>query len=143
MNELTYAGRLTPREAWRLLAEDDDAVLVDVRTPEECTFVGAPDLSGLGKAPVVVPWEISISAALTGNPGFAGAFLAAVPDKATPVLMICRSGRRSATAAAAMTQAGYRRCYNVEGGFEGDKDAAGHRGRVNGWKVAGLPWTQD
>ena len=42
----------------------------------------------------------------------------------------------------AMTQAGFSRCYNISEGFEGDKDAAAHRGTVGGWKVAGLPWKQ-
>jgi hypothetical protein len=37
---------------------------------------------------------------------------------------------------------GYARAFNVLEGFEGDKDAAGHRGTVGGWKVAGLPWIQ-
>jgi len=58
------------------------------------------------------------------------------------VLFLCRSGARSRAAAMAATAAGYARAYNVAEGFEGDLDAEGHRGRVNGWKVAGLPWRQ-
>ena len=42
-----------------------------------------------------------------------------------------------------MTSAGFSRCYNVAGGFEGNPDAARHRGTVDGWKAAGLPWTQE
>ena len=41
-----------------------------------------------------------------------------------------------------MTDAGFANCYNVLEGFEGDKDADGHRGTIGGWKVAGLPWIQ-
>ena len=59
-----------------------------------------------------------------------------------PVYLICRSGVRSRHAAIAMTEAGWERCYNVGTGFEGSHDAAGHRGRVAGWKADGLPWTQ-
>ena len=44
--------------------------------------------------------------------------------------------------AAALTEAGFENCYNVAEGFEGDKDASGHRGTVGGWKHAGLPWVQ-
>ena len=42
----------------------------------------------------------------------------------------------------AMTAEGYARCYNVAGGFEGDRNGDGHRGSSNGWKAAGLPWLQ-
>ena len=140
MSAFTHAGNLTPRDAWRLLAEEHDAVLVDVRTPPECTFVGLPDLSRLGKKPVLVPWNLYPGGR---NPEFAKSVSAAVADREAPLLFICRSGKRSDDAARAMTAAGFRRCYNVDSGFEGDKDADGHRGRVNGWKVDGLPWTQD
>src|SRR5512135_1847234 len=45
-------------------------------------------------------------------------------------------------AALAATEAGYRECYNVLEGFEGDKDANQQRNRTGGWRVAGLPWLQ-
>ena len=60
----------------------------------------------------------------------------------TPVLFLCRSGGRSAAAASVATAAGFGPAYNVAEGFEGDPDAHGHRGTVNGWKVAGLAWRQ-
>jgi rhodanese-related sulfurtransferase len=62
--------------------------------------------------------------------------------KDAEILCICRSGARSASAASALTEAGYTNCWNVAQGFEGVKDANGHRGTTNGWKVAGLPWVQ-
>ena len=40
------------------------------------------------------------------------------------------------------TQAGYPQAYNVLEGFEGDRDADGHRKTVGGWCAAGLPWVQ-
>ena len=63
-------------------------------------------------------------------------------DKSAPVLFICRSGGRSHNAAMMAQQAGYAECYNVLEGFEGDKDASGHRSTKGGWRFAGLPWTQ-
>ena len=57
-------------------------------------------------------------------------------------MFICRSGARSHGAAEAATQAGWRECYNVLEGFEGDKDADGHRSTRGGWRNAGLPWVQ-
>ena len=82
----------------------------------------------------------------TINPAFASALDAALKAAGAPhdapIFFICRSGARSASAAAAMTAAGYSRCYNVAGGFEGPRDAEGHRGTVEGWKAANLPWVQ-
>jgi rhodanese-related sulfurtransferase len=63
-------------------------------------------------------------------------------DKGAPVLFICRSGGRSHNAAMLALQAGFSECYNVLEGFEGDRDAEGHRSTKGGWRAAGLPWTQ-
>jgi len=132
-----YAGDLSPREAWDLLAQEAQAVLVDVRTQPEWAFVGVPDLGVLGREAMFVSWQDYPS--MAHNAGFAEA-LAALP-KDGPVLFLCRSGARSRAAAIAMTALGHTRCYNVAEGFEGDLDAEGHRGR-GGWKTAGLPWRQ-
>jgi rhodanese-related sulfurtransferase len=67
---------------------------------------------------------------------------AAVPDQSLTLIMLCRSGVRSIAAAKAATAAGYEDSYNVLAGFEGNPDQAGHRGQVEGWKAAGLPWRQ-
>jgi rhodanese-related sulfurtransferase len=61
-------------------------------------------------------------------------------DREALVMFVCRSGVRSHNAAALATEAGYTECYNVLEGFEGDKDASGQRGKVGGWRRAGLPW---
>jgi len=137
-----YAGDVTPQEAWRVLGVDPHAVLVDVRTQAEWSFVGVPDLSGAGKEPVFLEWQQF--PAMTRNAGFA-ADLAATLGAArrnVPVFFLCRSGSRSKAAAIVMTQAGFARCFNVAGGFEGDLDGGRHRGGRNGWKVADLPWVQ-
>jgi rhodanese-related sulfurtransferase len=142
-----YAGDLSPRAAWQLLENEKDAVLVDVRSRAEWTFVGVPSLTRLAKAPLFVAWQNYATAPdgraqMIPNGEVAAAVLAAVP-KAAPVVFICRSGGRSRSAAIAMTSLGYARAYNLAGGFEGDKDADGHRGRSGGWKADGLPWTQE
>jgi rhodanese-related sulfurtransferase len=77
------------------------------------------------------------------NPEFGAQIRKAVPATDTPILFICRSGQRSRAAAEAMTALGYSQCYNVSEGFEGAPDGERHRGRVNGWKAAGLPWVQE
>jgi rhodanese-related sulfurtransferase len=55
---------------------------------------------------------------------------------------MCRSGARSHQAAIAAHAAGYAHSYNILQGFEGDKDASGHRNGIGGWRFAGLPWIQ-
>ena len=134
-----YAGNLPPRQAWDLLAADPDAVMVDVRTRAEWQWVGGADLSELGKRVVGIEWVTS-----DGEPNhrFVEQLAEAGPQPEAPVLFLCRSGHRSAAAAQVATAAGYQRAYNVAEGFEGDPDAHGHRGTINGWKVAGLAWRQ-
>lgn len=141
-----YAGDLSPQQAWDLLAGDSNAVLVDVRSPPEWSFVGLPDLSSLNKRPVLVPWQNWVAApkpAMVANTSFATDLESAGIIKSATVIFLCRSGGRSKSAAIAMTALGYKRCYNLAGGFEGPHDAAKHRGGVDGWKAAGLPWMQE
>jgi rhodanese-related sulfurtransferase len=104
------------------------------------TYVGNPDLSGLGKEVRQVYWKIF--PAMDVNPDFVAQVKDAGFDKDTSLLFLCRSGVRSKHAAEALTTAGFTACYNIAGGFEGDKDPQGHRGTGNGWKVDGLPWKQ-
>lgn len=140
----TYAGNISAREAWELLKSDPKAQLVDVRTAPEWSFVGVPDLSQVGRAIVRVEWQVY--PAMARNPDFEAAVAerlrTAGATETTPILFLCRSGARSQAAAAAMTAAGFAKCFNVTAGFEGDLDASKHRGRANGWKVDGLPWVQ-
>lgn len=134
----TYAGDITPKEAWTILEENPGAVLIDVRTQAEWDWIGQVDLSGLGKKHGCVEW-IHYPGGLQ-NEQFVDQIKAVATDPALPVLLLCRSGVRSKHAAIVMTAAGYQTCYNIAGGFEGDKDENGHRATVNGWKVASLPW---
>jgi rhodanese-related sulfurtransferase len=136
----SYSGDLTARESWELLQRDANAVLVDVRSQAEWEFVGVSDLQRLGKAVVFVPWQIYPG--MRPNPEFAAQLRAAGVEESRPVIFLCRSGARSKAAAIAMTAQGYSRSYNLAGGFEGPHDGERHRGAVDGWKAAGLPWTQ-
>ncbi len=140
MSEAAYAGDLGPSEAWRMLEEDPGSLLIDVRTDAEWSFVGLPDLRGLGKQTLCVSWQAFPAMAL--NADFAAELEAKGVGRDRALLFICRSGVRSRHAAIALTQAGYRHCYNVADGFEGPHDAAGHRGTAGGWKAEGLPWVQ-
>ena len=135
-----YAGDVSAAHAWERLRSDPGAVLVDVRTRAEWTFVGVPDLSELGKEVVFVEWQSYPS--MDANPAFVDEVSAAAPDRQAPLYLLCRSGARSKAAAIALTGAGHAECYNVGGGFEGPHDARKHRGVTDGWKACRLPWVQ-
>ncbi len=129
-----------PRDAWTALCGDPAAVLIDVRTDAEWLYVGMPDLSEAGKDPLLIAWQVFPAMQL--NTVFLNQMKAAGLTPANRIYFICRSGVRSLAAAEAAQAAGYAHSYNVADGFEGPPDADGHRGRVAGWKVAGLPWRQ-
>lgn len=136
-----YAGDVSPKAAWRMLNEIPEAVLIDVRTTAEWAYVGGPDMRATGKTAATIEWQVFPSMQI--DPDFTGKVIARVGDlRDAPLLLLCRSGVRSAAAARAMTAAGYRQCFNVAGGFEGVLDEAGHRGGTSGWKADGLPWSQ-
>ena len=132
--KLPYAGALLPKEAFALLRATPPATLVDVRTQAEWYWVG--------RVPGAVMIEWTSYPAGARNPDFLAQLKARVPATPAPVLFLCRSGHRSHHAAALATEAGYPSCFNVIEGFEGDRDAQGHRNSINGWRVAGLPWEQ-
>lgn len=137
-----YAGDISVEEAWRVLSENPQAVLVDVRTRAEWSYVGLADLSAIGKEPLLAEWQSF--PAMNVNPNFAAEVADALGEvpRGTPILFLCRSGARSRAAAIALTAKGFARSYNIAGGFEGDLDEARHRGGRGGWKAAGLPWAQ-
>jgi rhodanese-related sulfurtransferase len=131
--DLPYEGALTPGEAYHLLREAPDAKLVDVRTRAERDWVG--------RIPGAVEIEWLTYPGHQTNTQFVSQLETQV-DAESLVMFICRSGGRSSHAAATAAQVGYAQAYNVLEGFEGDKDAKGHRGTLGGWRHAGLPWVQ-
>jgi rhodanese-related sulfurtransferase len=131
-----YRGDIPPSEAHNRLKANSQAVLIDVRTQPEWVFVGVPQVERL----IRLSWQVFPAMEINAN--FVSEVEAANLPKDTEILCICRSGARSASAATALTEAGYTNCWNVAQGFEGDKNAEGHRGMTNGWKAAGLPWAQ-
>ena len=130
---MSYAGDLTPQEAWAKL--EQGAILVDVRTEGEWAHIGIPDTKATDNDPLFIQWTFPGG---IPNPDFITDLTQQAPeDNSTELLFICRSGQRSISAAIAATQAGYT-AYNVLEGFEGEPDRYGER-TVNGWKNRGLP----
>ena len=135
-HQLSYAGALSPREAFELLQLDPRARLVDVRTRAELDWVGRP-LVGDGQY-VHIEW--------TRYPGGVpnAEFLAQLQQAAhpadTPVIFLCRSAARSKLAAVAAAQAGFTKAKEMLEWIEGEKDGKLHRKKASGWCFRGLPW---
>jgi len=134
-----------------LAAKGGQTLFIDVRTPAELMFVGSTPLIDANVPLRLGPTQEFDSKkralVLEANPNFVSEVerrLAAKSlSKSDPVILMCRSGERSAAAANLLTDAGFTQVYSVVDGFEGDlaKDGpdAGRR-TVNGWKNKGLPW---
>ncbi len=131
---------LDPISAHKFLNQYNNAVLVDVRCEIEYEYIGHP-VDAINIVWKKYPgWKI--------NETFAAEVDFAVSNlrksaKKTPILLICRSGARSRDAAECLSENHYEELYNVEEGFEGDKNSEGRRSSSNGWRFHGLPWIQD
>ncbi len=124
---------LTPKESYDFLQANPEAVFIDVRSEMEYMFVGHP------RGSIHIPWVDGPEWEI--NPMFVSHVRKAASVN-RPVVLICRSGRRSADAGMALEKAGMQDIYNVEHGFEGDLDEQHHRNSHNGWRFDGLPWAQ-
>lgn len=133
---------LTPQEALEMLESHPQAVLVDIRSSMEFLFVGHP------KGAVHVPWIDEPDWVV--NPHFVteirklllGGVGGETSDSSAPVILICRSGKRSLEAGRMLIQEGLKSVYHIDEGFEGDLDEHHHRNSLGGWRFRGLPWEQ-
>ena len=139
MNNLDYAGDITPEKAWDLL-KNKDSFLIDCRTSAEWNFVGVPDLSPINRDVYFIEWQTY--PLMEKNNNFLQEVLSSNIEKNSKIVLICRSGARSRSAAEFLTNHGYKFCYNFNEGFEGVHDTEGRRGNINGWKKSMLPWKQ-
>ncbi|MGV8893012.1 MAG: rhodanese-like domain-containing protein [Burkholderiaceae bacterium] len=133
---LPYAGAVTPQETFTLLQANIKIKLIDVRTNAERDWVGKVDINDIQHASV--QWNLYPGS--IPNPDFL-AQLKQVSSKDTILLFLCRSGVRSRHAAKLATENDYLHCFDILEGFEGNKNADGHRKTVGGWCHAELPWT--
>ena len=133
---------VTPVEAYGLIEKDQRVVLIDVRSSMEFLFVGHP------RGSVHVPWIDEPDWVV--NPDFVTevrkVMLGGVGmddhDSDAPVVLICRSGKRSLEAGKLLIENGFMQVYNVAEGFEGELDDSHHRSTLGGWRFHGLPWEQ-
>jgi rhodanese-related sulfurtransferase len=126
---------LTPKETFEFLSKHPDSLFIDCRSDAEYFFVG----HALGSMHVGwydgPDWEL--------NTRFVEEVKTLADQKTEcPVVLICRSGKRSIEAGEALEAEGFKRVINVRYGFEGDRDDKSQRGNLNGWRFDGLPWEQ-
>ena len=141
-----YVTAAQAYEKWE--AAPDKVTIIDVRTPEEYAFVGHPEMA-LNIPFAFVTYQRKDGKTEYGpkmNPEFVAEVkkLAGLNDT---LLVMCRSGDRSAKAVNDLAAAGFKNAYTITDGFEGDKVKDpesvfnGKRMR-NGWKNS-APWVYD
>jgi rhodanese-related sulfurtransferase len=149
----TTSGKyLSAKEAFEMKTKNPAKILfIDVRTPAETEYIGIAD-----QVDINIPYMLDDYSTwdakkgrfmMTPNSGFTmkvdDALKAHGLTKADTIIVMCRSGDRSAAAANLLSKSGYGNVYSVYEGFEGDLgtdgDSKGRRA-VNGWKNSGLPW---
>ena len=133
---------ISPQEAWQVMQKEPRAVMIDVRSDMEFLFVGHP------VGAIHIPWIDYPDWRL--NPDFVtevrklvlGGVCYEKPNSGVPILLICRSGKRSLEAGNLLVKEGFCDVYNVAEGFEGELDEKHHRSTQGGWRFHGLPWEQ-
>jgi rhodanese-related sulfurtransferase len=131
--------QISPQNAFELLKNQKNSVLIDVRTNEELNFVGIVDASLFENRMIFLPWQTLPG--MQQNQNFTNE-LTSKFNKNQELIFLCRSGARSNQSANLALSLGFNKCYNIINGFEGDLDSENHRGLKNGWKASNLPWEQ-
>jgi rhodanese-related sulfurtransferase len=140
MSNKTVQG-ITPTQAYELLENNPRAVLIDVRSSMEYLFVGHP-LGAVHVAWIDEPdWKINENFAAQVRQVMLGGLSTHTEDNA-PVVLICRSGKRSQEAGEVLIKDGFPEVYNILEGFEGELDDDHHRSTIGGWRFHDLPWEQ-
>ena len=125
---------LHPTKAYEVIQENPNTLLIDCRTEVEFFYVGHPTDA------INIEWNTAPD--FDVNPHFADEVLRMAGRKDRPVILICRSGKRSVDAGLELEQHGFTHVAHVLEGFEGELDAEHHRGNLGGWRKHGLPWRQ-
>jgi len=127
-------------EAWQLCQDEPRSLLIDVRSSMEYLFVGHP------QGAIHVPWIDEPDWIINKNfvTEIRKLALGGLQESTDDVIiiLICRSGNRSAEAGVKLMEAGINNVYNIDEGFEGKLDHEHHRSTIGGWRYHGLPWEQ-
>ncbi|MCP4410845.1 MAG: rhodanese-like domain-containing protein [Gammaproteobacteria bacterium] len=133
---------LSPKQAWQMMQDDPRTILIDIRSSMEFLFVGHP------KGSVHIPWIDEPD--WTINPSFLtevrklilGGVICDIAEGCAPIILICRSGKRSKEAGDLLNDQGLKNIYHIDEGFEGELDEDHHRSSMGGWRFHDLPWEQ-
>lgn len=143
---------LTAAEAYEM-ANKEKVLFLDVRTRAEVNFLGIPTVADANipymEIDSLYSWDEKKGVfKLEPNSGFMTEVQQRIKQKGmdtnSKIIVMCRSGDRSAKAADLLAKSGYKNVYSVVDGYEGDVAKEGdHKGQraVNGWRNANLPWT--
>lgn len=141
---------ITAADAARVLADHPNVALIDVRTPSEVNLIGYATAAAANIPSKLMDPALAFDTEkgmykMVDNPAFVDEMKTWLASDAAAgvdtLLVMCRSGSRSADAIAKLVEGGVDvTLYNVVDGFEGDTNDAGARA-LNGWRNAGLPWT--
>ena len=142
MSDMQVRG-FSPSQAWEFLQENPRALLIDVRSNMEYLFVGHP--TGSIHVPWIdePEWQVNPHFVVQTRQLVLGGVCGADGDiSCAPIVLICRSGKRSLEAGKLLIKNGFKEVYNITEGFEGELDAQHHRNSTGGWRFHGLPWEQ-
>jgi rhodanese-related sulfurtransferase len=125
-----------------MMQDDPRSILVDIRSSMEYLFVGHPTGS-VHVAWIDEPdWMVNPHFVTDIRKLLLGGVVCDEQEGCAPIILICRSGKRSLEAGRALIEAGMRQIYHVDEGFEGELDDHHHRSSVGGWRFYDLPWEQ-
>lgn len=133
---------ITPADAWQMVQDNPRALLIDVRSSMEYLFVGHP--VGAVHIPWIdePDWEINTQFSTEIRKLVLGGIHENDAISSAPIILICRSGKRSLEAGQKLLEEGFNEVYNIDEGFEGELDENHQRSKVGGWRFRGLPWEQ-
>jgi rhodanese-related sulfurtransferase len=139
---LSEVKSITPKQAMQLITDEPKSLLIDVRSHMEFLFIGHP--VGAIHIPWIdePDWEVNPHFLRDVRQLLLGGLAETGGGSQVPVILICRSGKRSFEAGELLVKEGFKNVYNVLEGFEGELDDQHHRSTLGGWRYEGLPWEQ-
>ncbi len=133
---------LSPKQAYEIMTNDARAILVDIRSSMEFLFVGHPT-GAVHIAWIDEPdWDINPHFETDIRKLLLGGVVCDADEGCAPIILICRSGKRSHEAGKALLDGGMKNIYHIDEGFEGELDDHHRRSTVGGWRFHQLPWEQ-
>ncbi|MGD9972841.1 MAG: rhodanese-like domain-containing protein [Desulfatirhabdiaceae bacterium] len=142
-----YVTSAQAYDAWK--ASPDKVTILDCRSVEEYAYVGhAPMAVNIPSRMNTLKFDAEKKTyGMTENPDFEVQIQKRFKAGDT-IMIMCRSGHRSAASVERLAKIGFTNVYNITDGFEGDvlKDPESYfNGKrvLNGWKNSGAPWTYE